>query len=819
MVSHSRALADAAVGLAMEMVAGRAERPVVAVAAGLDATTFGTNATAVAEAIGAADGPDGVLVLLDLGSALLSTDLALELVEPGVRERVLVTSAPLVEGLVAAVVLATAGAPLGEVADEARHGLAAKQDHLGDAARADSAEPARADYAGEAVELVVPNPHGLHARPAARLVALVRSYDATATLTNLTTGRGPVNAASLSLVATLDARQGHRIRAGATGPDAAAFLAAVTALAHTGFGDQHPAQPGPTPRATPDVPEGWGNYLPSGGRKSPQPDAVAQGSGLDIAIGPAVMTAWEVDLSGYEAGDAATEQLRSERAVEAAAELLGRLRADTAKRAGEAEAAIFDAHLALLDDPELTARVAQAIAAGSSAPQAWTAVYDEVTARFDALADPYQRVRAFDVQMVRREVLYALLDPTRQNLRVPEQRGILVVPQLDPATAARVDPAMVLGIATRTGGATGHGVIVARSRGIPVITDIGDTPIAVGTLVAFDARTRRFVVDPDEPVRAELEALRDSRAGEWSAALAVAHEPAVTRDGHVVRVLANVGSVDDAVVAEANGAEGSGLVRTEVLFGDRAAAPSADEQAEVYGAIAAALDGPVTIRTWDAGGDKPLPFLPQPAEPNPFLGERGLRVFRHRPELLGEQLTAICRVARTTRVRVLFPMVSTVDELAWVRAELAALDPPDSLEVGIMVEVPAAALRIDRLAAQVDFVSIGTNDLTQYTLAADRGNAAVAELADALDPAVLALVRRVTEHVADVAVCGDLASDPDAAVLLAGLGVRELSVVALQVPLVKARLRAVRLEDAAGLAAQALAAPDAASVRRLLEAG
>jgi len=227
----------------------------------------------------------------------------------------------------------------------------------------------------------------------------------------------------------------------------------------------------------------------------------------------------------------------------------------------------------------------------------------------------------------------------------------------------------------------------------------------------------------------------------------------------------------------------------------------------------------VTIRTWDAGGDKPLPFLPQPAEPNPFLGERGLRVFRHRPELLSEQLTAICRVARTAPVRVLFPMVSTVDELAWVRAELAALDPPDSLEVGIMVEVPAAALRIDRLAAQVDFVSIGTNDLTQYTLAADRGNAAVAELADALDPAVLALVRLVTEHVADVAVCGDLASDPDAAVLLAGLGVRELSVVALQVPLVKARLRAVRLEDAAGLAAQALAAPDAASVRRLLEAG
>ena len=232
-VSHSRALAEAAVALAQEMVT--AGGPVIAVAAGLDETTFGTDATAVAEAIGTADSPDGVLVLLDLGSALLSTELALEFLEPDVQERVLVTSAPLVEGLVAAVVLAATGAPLDAVADEARQGLTAKQQHLGDVPAV--VEQSAPDIPEQTVELVVPNPHGLHARPAARLVALARSYDARLTLTNLDTGRGPVNAASLSLVATLDARQGHRVRAGASGPDAAAALAAVEELARTGFGD------------------------------------------------------------------------------------------------------------------------------------------------------------------------------------------------------------------------------------------------------------------------------------------------------------------------------------------------------------------------------------------------------------------------------------------------------------------------------------------------------------------------------------------------------------------------------------------------------
>jgi phosphocarrier protein FPr len=401
----------------------------------------------------------------------------------------------------------------------------------------------------------------------------------------------------------------------------------------------------------------------------------------------------------------------------------------------------------------------------------------------------------------------------------PPADGVLVVPELDAATSATLDAERIAGVAVRAAGTTGHGVIVARSRGIPLITGIGGVAVAPGALVAFDARSALFVVEPDQETQESIRTTLKQRAAERDTALAEADQPAVTRDGRTIPVLANVGSVQDA--RDARGADGSGLVRTEVLFGDRRVAPSVDEQVAAFREIAAALDGkPITIRTWDIGGDKPLPFLPQEPEANPFLGERGLRVFRRRPELLRDQLTAICQVARETPVQVMFPMVTTAEEVAWARAELAAIGTSSAgVKVGIMVEVPAAALRISSLASGLDFVSIGTNDLTQYTTAADRGNSAVADLADGLDPAVLQLIDRVVRGVpagVEVAVCGDLASDPEAAVLLAGLGVHELSAVGPQVPLVKARLRRINVADAAKVAAQALTMPAGPAVRALL---
>jgi phosphocarrier protein FPr len=584
------------------------------------------------------------------------------------------------------------------------------------------------------------------------------------------------------MVATLNAQQGHRVRVGASGPQASEALAAIEKLAAEDFGDAPATGAAPSASAA--------GSPPSGG-------AAAGGSGLDVAIGPAVLVGSGVDLSSYVAGDNELERL--DQALETAGSQLRELR-DTTPDHGD----IFVAHLALLGDRKVLEAVEHSISGGTPAPTAWEQVYDDLATTFEALDDAYQRERAQDVRAVRDRVLRILVGATEET----PTDGILVVPELDAATAATLDAARIAGIAVRAAGTTGHGVIVARSRGIPLITGIGDVEVRPGTTVAFDARNGSFEVAPDgDRVRATIA----ERRAEREQAVGQSDQPAITRDGTTIDVLVNVGVVQDAV--DARGADGSGLVRTEVLFGDRRTAPTVDEQVEQFRAIAQALGNkPITIRTWDIGGDKPLPFLPQAKEANPFLGERGLRVFRRRPELLRDQLEAIRRVATETPVHVMFPMVTTADEVAWALDELG---PRDGLEVGIMVEVPAAALRVATLAKDLDFVSIGTNDLTQYTTAADRTNTAVAALADGLDPAVLQLIDHVVRNAGvRVAVCGDLASDPQAAVLLAALGVRELSAVGPQVPLVKARLRQADLSQVD--TAAVLKARDADQVRGLL---
>lgn len=819
-VSHSFALATAAVGLADEMV-DATDRPVIEVAAGLDETTFGTDAAAVAGAIGRADRPGGVLVICDLGSAVLSAEMACELVDPAVAARVRVSSAPLVEGLVAAVVTAAGDAPLDDVAREAGRGLAAKQQHLADVVESsagadhrDAGQSAGADATpiDETAQIQIDTEHGLHARPAARLVAVARAFDAAVSLTNLETGEGPVDAASLSLVATLDAHEGTLLRVDASGPDAAAAVRAIVELASRHFDDRPTEDPA------------WGT-----GPSQPAPnvgDTTAAGSGLDIAIGPAVLVESSPDLTGYTAGQPAEEMRRFRDAISASAAQLERLGERADAEIGHTEAGVFSAQRTLMEDPALLESVEGTIAAGVPAPRAWSDQLDQLATRFDRLSDDYQRARAQDVRSVRDRVLRRFVDAPEQPLI---ERGVLVVPELDAATAATLDVGSVLGIVTVTGGATGHGVIVAKSRGIPIITDVGSAAadMSPGVVVAFDASMRQFVVAPNSEQQLSFQERIRDRARRRAAAGEAAHRPAVTADGCRIEVMANVGSMSDATAAAGYGADGSGLVRTEVLFARHSAPPDARTQAEAFTAIAAALSGrPITIRTFDLGGDKPLPFLALPAEPNPFLGERGIRVFRGREELLREQLVAVCWVARQTPVRVMFPMVATPEEVTWCLEQLADAASrcggvPDGLAVGIMVEIPAAALCAARLAADLDFVSIGTNDLTQYTLAADRTNSRVAALADQLNPAVLGLIGRVCTDAGDhveVAVCGDLASDPDAAPLLAGLGVRELSAAAPAIPLVKARLRSSSLQAGRELAAASLELASADDVRRLISA-
>ena len=794
-VSHSRQLAEAAVSLARQMVP--ADSPLqVAVAAGVENGGLGTDATAVAAAIEAVNGPDGVLVLLDLGSAVLSADLAVELLPPETADRVRLSAAPLVEGLVAALVLAATGADLDRVATEAEQGLVAKQAHLGnvDPSERPLAAPGPAALS---VEITVTDPHGLHARPAAALVALASRFDAAVQLENLDAGTGPADARSLSAVATLDARAGHRLRVSATGPEADQVLRAMQRLAPSEPGDERP------PRET---------------------EFRFPGSGADMALGPALVRRLP-DLTAYVPGDTAEEARRSDAAVAVVDVRLADLEQQGRGPAG----AILAAQRALLTDPEITAAVRADLAAGVSAVAAWRRRLEAVAHRFATLADPYQRERATDVRSVQRAVLRALIGAPAQEPD-PSTRVILVLDELDVATAASVDPQHVAGIVVAVRGGTGHGVIIAGSRGIPLFTGAGALAdeIASGQRVAFDARRDRLWTSVSDDQAQRWPAYVAERQAALRGARDLARWPAATRDGRRIPVLANVGSVSDAETALVNGADGSGLVRTEVLFAARPEPPNVAEQMETLARVAEMLDGrPLTVRTWDVGGDKTLPFLPLPREANPFLGSRGLRAFLG-PDaplplhLLADQLTAVCRMADHTPVAVMFPMIThraEVDAALELLRNAAPSDLPVDVPVGIMIETPAAALSVRTLAAGLAFVSIGTNDLTAYTAAADRGSDAVADLADPLTPAVLRLIDLVVRERPDgvtVAVCGDLASRPDAVPLLLGLGVEELSCAPPMVPEVKAAVRETDLRAARDLAAAALRASDAAAVRALL---
>jgi phosphocarrier protein FPr len=801
-VSHSRALARAAVALAQEMLHGKPTR--ITVAAGLDETTFGTDAAAIVDAITAADQGAGVVVLMDLGSAVLSAELACELLDDDVRDRVRLCPAPLVEGLVVAAVAAAGGAAIDEVVAEAAGALAGKIGHLGPAVVTEvTDEPGDADEVSGV--FVVANPHGLHARPAARLVQEVRRRDARARIRNRSSDSAWVDAGSLSKLATLGVRCGDEVEVRVSGSQAAETLDHVLALAGRHF-DESSSVP-----AT--VPEPVAAQAPIG-------------AGPGVGIGPARSARLSaIEVPDVPAEQPAVEWRRLSKAIATVRRAISQLRNRTAREVGEAEASIFDAHQLLLDDDELLTAVRGRVDAGMSAPAAWSAAMRELAAEFAEMSDPYLRARAEDVSAVGDQVLRAMLGSTAQASATV---GVLVAADLTPAEAAELDPEQVAAVLLAFGSPQAHNVILLRAMGIPVIVGAGPTVLSIpdGTPVAVDGTRGEFVVDPPPDVQRDFAARVATLARRQSEAKAHAAEPAVTRDGVTVAVGANIGSVDDARAAAAQGGDFAGLVRTEFLFLGRQDAPDVEEQFAVYRKIAESLDGKrITLRTLDVGGDKPLEFLPTPAELNPFLGVRGIRLSLAHPELLADQLLAMVRLAEQTPVSVMFPMIATLDELFAGRRLLdeaiarTGRDRPAGLQVGMMVEVPAAALKAAAFARHVDFFSIGTNDLTQYALAADRNNDAVAAIGDTFDPGLLSLVRATCQGAAgraSVSVCGEFAADERAAALLLGLGVDALSVTPPAIPATKEAVRAVDTGDARRLAEAALSADSAAAVRESL---
>jgi multiphosphoryl transfer protein len=817
-VSHSDALAEGVVALAREMgphplkleAAGGTDEPGV----------LGTDAERVRAAIERAMSADGVLVLMDLGSALMSTEFAIELLgdTPG---RVVMSEAPLVEGAVAAAAAASGGASLDEVAVEARRALAMKGSQLGmaDDGASAGAEPATPIPQADAqTVLEVRNAIGLHARPAARFVETVRRFDADVRVAKGPDGR-PVKATSLTNVVALGARFGDTLLVTASGPEADDAMLALAQLADEGFGDGiSAAAPMPRPATTPPHPPAEVTAPEAGDILSGVPASAG------LAVGPAHHLHGGSPAPPDRAAESADLELaRLSEGIAAARAAIERDRETVAVRAGKAEAAIFDAHLALLDDEAMFDPAHRAIEAGATAERAWHDAAASVADRYRALDQPLLQERAADVLDVGRRVVDALIGAGES---VDTMAGIVIAGELTPGDAATLDPAVVTGIATAHGTATAHAAILARALGLPAVVGLGDAIMQIpdGTTVLIDGEAGTLQVAPPDDVQRDASERRERADRRRATARERAHETGATRDGTRIEVFANLGATTEAAKAVELGAEGVGLLRTEFLFLDRAELPSEEEQAATLREIAVALDGrPLVVRTLDAGADKPLPALPMPPEANPFLGVRGIRLGLARPEVLGTQLRAILRVAAEYPLKVMLPMVATLDEIVAARAELDAarvetgVDAP--LEFGIMVEVPAAALAAGRLAQHVDFFSLGTNDLTQYTMAAERGDERLAPLLTGPQPAVLRLVKATVDAAAAqgrwVGVCGELAGDPAAAVLFAGLGVTELSMAPALVPEAKAALRGVELAQARAAADAALETDSAAAARAL----
>lgn len=788
-VSHSHALAVAAQDLANQMVPDN--RPEIAVAAGLGDGTIGTDAATIALAVGEVDSPDGVLILLDLGSAVLSAELAIEFLDDDLASRVKISSAPLIEGLMQAVVTASTGASLEEVDQEAHRGLAAKTAHLDDgdqpAVPLQVNKHAKVPVAPHRVvwRTTVRNPHGIHVRPAAAIVTSLRGLDADVTLSNASADKGSAPADSLSSIAGLEVAYGQILEARISGPDADAARDVLAGLAAHDFGEDltpKPARPSEAGGAA------HAHAAPASVRAFGEIPAAAERRAV---IAPVTKVGMRPPVGEYHPLPPKDELARFNEAVSDVDEFLSGIISEGAVIPG-----ILEAQQMMLADRELQHGVVGRITAGFSAVDAVDDQLTDLARSFDKFSDAYLRERGQDLRSLRRMLLLALLGrPLEQE--TPDAPRIWVLEELDAATAMRLDPRICVGVITVAGGLSGHGMLAAQARGIPVLSGCQDADqISDGQLVAFDPVTREFWAHPDDALAAELDRRNEQRTNAAERAQLRAHEPAVTSGGQVIKVEANIGAMDDAEAAAKQGADGSGVVRTENIFAKDYNAPSIDIQTDVFVRIGQTVGGVITIRTWDPAGDKPLAFMPNQPEDNPALGVRGVRMMRKAPQFFRDQIRAALLASRQVRLQILIPMVSEPEEMVWAREQIESIRSElsvDPVAVGVMVEVPAAALRAAEFAELADFVSIGTNDLSQYVQAADRTNSAVRELARQNSPAVLELIRITAEALPGmrIAVCGDLASDPEVTAALIERGVTELSVRPGMVAEIKQAVRAV----------------------------
>ena len=546
-----------------------------------------------------------------------------------------------------------------------------------------------------------------------------------------------------------------------------------------------------------------------------------------VALGPAVV----IDHQVVKVQDGAEPAAAFASAVDEVRRELQSM-CETAREAGRAEAGdVLEAQALMAADPMLVDAVSAALADGATLEAALTRTETDIKALFAAIDDPYMAERAQDVGEVIDRIRRNLAGVDSPGSPVIETPSVLVARSVTAADTALLDPELVLGFVTETGGPTSHVAIIARSLGVAAVVGADGVvgSVSDGDPIALDGSTGDVAVRPDAGTADDFRARRAAAEAEMAAAERF-RGIGVSFKGEPIRVAANVGSREDVVRAVEVGAEGVGLLRTEFLFLDRTEAPSEQEQLDFYSFAGSSFNEPVVVRTFDIGGDKPAPYLEVEAEENPFLGVRGARLYAHCPDVFKTQVRAILRAAGTADVQMMLPMVSTVDEITELRAritqtavELEAEGVDHALPlIGVMVEVPSIALTADAVAPHVDFFSIGTNDLTQYAMAADRTNGSLDSLQDALHPAVLALCERTVaaarRHGISVSVCGLAAADRLGAAVLTAMGVDKLSVTARSVNMVKSVVDALGQADAGAMVAEALGAATASEVRRIVGA-
>jgi len=554
------------------------------------------------------------------------------------------------------------------------------------------------------------------------------------------------------------------------------------------------------------------------------------GASRGLTVGPVwVYRPVEVHVERLECNQPAGEVDRLKTIIVKAREQLNRLYEKALKEVGAEEAEIFQAHGMFLDDPELMEMIEGTIT--NEKVNAEFAVQQSVESfavMLEAMDNEYFQARAQDIRDVGRRLIYLLNGYDPEHVELPKTPVIILAEDLTPSDTMQFDRNVILGLCTQKGGPTSHTAILSRSLGVPAAVSVPFNldQIENGMMLVLDGQTGKLTVNPSEQdlkvVKEKMTRLEEG----WAVELAAAGEVATTLDGIEVEVVANIGSEADAKQAVAHGAEGVGLLRTEFLYLDRSESPSEEDQVKEYQAIAAVMgQRPIVVRTLDIGGDKEVPYLDLSAEFNPFLGWRAIRMISERPEVLRAQFRALLRGFAGSKLRIMLPLVSNINEIRQAKGfyqeerrklEATGVEIAQDVQFGIMVEVPSAALMVEHFAEEVDFFSIGTNDLTQYTIAVDRTNERVAPLASPFHPAVLKLIARTISEAHKkgcwVGLCGEMAGDPAATEILLGLGLDEFSMAPVSIPTVKAKLRRLKAGDCHKIAEKALNQPSTEDV-------